>query len=83
MSSMFINVFHEEPLDKMSLEAIKGGAGCICNGGATFNCECYGSNNFDCICNGQGSSFSCKVVKFVEPEPGPVKPDPNPITRIF
>lgn len=31
MGNYFIKVLHEEPMDKMSLDSIKGGDTCTCN----------------------------------------------------
>lgn len=49
----FLKVLHEEPLDQVSLEAIKGGT-CECNNGACYE-KCSGVCPNDCKCNGTGS----------------------------
>lgn len=61
-NDFFLKVLHEEPIDKVSLEAIKGGRfTCTCFGGATFNCNCYNTdqNTLSCVCFGEGTSYTC------------------------
>lgn len=55
-SDFFLKVLHEEPLDKVSLEAIKGGD-CTCNGGS---CNQYCASNGNCTCDGLSCYNYCK-----------------------
>lgn len=58
MDKFFLKVLHEEPLDRLNLESIKGGLTCLCNSG-NLVCDCKGgdlcsclkSNIHDCPCN--------------------------------
>lgn len=45
MDKFILKVLHEEPLDKLSLEEIKGGETCICNTTSRGNltCGCFNS----------------------------------------
>lgn len=62
MKEMFIKVFHEEILDELSLESIKGGFTCTCYGeGASFSCTCYGKDDFNCVC--LNAKFECPSYK--------------------
>lgn len=60
MKQFLISVLHEEPLDRLSLDSLKGGGEivCVCNGeGTTFECTCNGGAQYLCSCN--GTSFKC------------------------
>ena len=57
MDKFFLKVLHEEPLDKLTLESIKGGSwGCACNNGSLI-CDCFNSLIALCPCN--ATSFQC------------------------
>lgn len=63
-SDFFLKVLHEEPLDRVSLEAIKGGQTiCMCFGGATFSCTCYDTESaaLICVCYGN-AKLTCTAV---------------------
>ncbi|MDE6642614.1 MAG: hypothetical protein K2K27_00740 [Muribaculaceae bacterium] len=49
MKSLFVKVFHEEALDELSLDSIKGGIDCPCNNGSLI-CSCLGGE-LTCSCN--------------------------------
>lgn len=70
--SIFINIFNEEPMDKLTLESLKGGDTCTCNGSAKFICTCYGGTEFipSCTCDGATVTFECSTFS--------VLPNPNP-----
>lgn len=65
MESFFLKILHEEPLDKLTLESIKGGDSCICFDGASYTCTCHGglAKSFSCTCNGDVTSFTCTCNK--------------------
>lgn len=65
MKSLFVKVFHEEALDELSLDSIKGGRGCSCNGAGA---------SYDCPCNAKGASFTCPCYKENEKEENPENP---------
>lgn len=59
MDKFFLKVLHEEPLDRLTLESIKGGLECKCYGKATLTCSCFKSL-VSCDCFG-GSDLDCLV----------------------
>lgn len=67
-SDFFLKVLHEEPLDKVSLEAIKGGdVICTCNLKTliecTVDCQCDGTETLlICKCHGRGNFNTCSPV---------------------
>ena len=60
MDKFFLKVLHEEPLDKLTLESIKGGAQCICNNGS-LTCACMSSPSYvrPCNCNTENGLNPC------------------------
>lgn len=68
MNKFFLNVINEEPLSKVSLDEIKGGLGCVCNSGSSFNCTCFGNDDANsCTCN-NSASYSCSTFKIKDPD---------------
>jgi hypothetical protein len=64
--AVFIKVYHEEPIDKLSIDSIRGGKSEICN--SVFTCEKYSlDGGKSCVCN-KIDGFSCSLYTPKEPE---------------
>lgn len=60
MDKFFLKVLHEEPLDELMLNELKGGKSCTCDNGSFFSCKCNNIHTCDCD---TGSTFHCDIFK--------------------
>jgi hypothetical protein len=59
----FLLVLHEEPISKLTLNELKGGGLCNCNGeGASFSCGCNNGATYECSCNSASLTCSCNSI---------------------
>lgn len=59
MENLFLEIYHEEPIDKLSLGSLRGGISSPqgCTGTATNTCYCDNGTTY-CFCNSE-SGYYC------------------------
>jgi hypothetical protein len=70
---IFLKIFNEESMDKLTLDSIRGGANNVCGNGSSFTCTSFKNDcsNNGCVCNGN-TLFVCEIYTYV---PNPSNPD--------